>query len=382
MAPDLALVALRDLPRGSTVLDPMVGSGTVVRHALDAGHEAIGYDLDPLAVLISRAWTVGAVDDDIVAMLKEVLGMAAATDAPDLPWQADAETAAFVNYWFHEAQRGDLARIAAAFATMDAGCRTPQDAAALDVLKVAFSRIIITKEQCASLARDTSHSRPHRVTTVSNYRVVPNFERSVAQLRKRLLDAPPKGRATIERGDARAMPLEAATVDAVITSPPYLNAIDYMRGHRMSLVWLGHAIPELRQLRSASIGAERAADQGDRGSPVSDVVIAMRGQESLSGRLEGIVDRYALDLVRMTGEIGRVLKPGGRATLVVGNSCVKGRFVDNATGVAIAAGRAGLGVVSRRERDLPPASRYLPISGDSLSKRMRTETVLVCCKAA
>ena len=382
MAPDLALIALRDLPRGSTVLDPMVGSGTVVRHALDAGHEAVGYDLDPLAVLMSRAWTVGAVDNDIVAMLKEVLGMAGGTDVPDLPWQTDIETDAFVNYWFHEAQRGDLARIAAAFAAMDAGCRTPQNAAALDVLKVAFSRIIITKEQCASLARDTSHSRPHRVTTVSDYRVVPNFERSVAQLRKRLLDAPPRGRATVERGDARAMPVEAATVDAVITSPPYLNAIDYMRGHRMSLVWLGHAIPELRRLRSASIGAERAADQGDRRLPVSDVVIAMRGEVSLSGRLEGIVDRYALDLVRMTGEIERILKPGGRATLIIGNSCVKGRFVDNASGVVIAAGRAGLGVVSRRERDLPPASRYLPISGDRLSKRMRTETVLVCRKTA
>ena len=57
MAPELAIDTLRDLPGSSVVLDPMVGSGTVLRHASDMGHAAIGFDVDPLAVLISRVWT-------------------------------------------------------------------------------------------------------------------------------------------------------------------------------------------------------------------------------------------------------------------------------------------------------------------------------------
>jgi hypothetical protein len=380
MAPDLALVPLENLPVGSTVLDPMMGSGTVVRHALDAGHDAVGYDLDPLAVLMSRAWTTAVSDDDIGTVLAQVLALVARDDVPVLEWQGDAETASFVNFWFYEAQRADLARIAHALDTLGRIVLPLGHAAALDVLRVAFSRIIITKEQGASLARDTSHSRPHRVATASEYKVIPNFERSLAQLRKRLLAAPPTGRARVGQGDARALSIPDASVDAVITSPPYLNAIDYMRGHRMSLVWLGHSLPALRNIRSSSIGAERSADAHDRVVDVARVACAMRGDEPLAGRLEGVIERYALDLIGMTSEVHRVLRPGCKATFVVGNSCIKGAFINNATGVATAAERAGMVVVERRERSLPEASRYLPIAGESLSKRMRTETVLVCHK--
>lgn len=381
MAPDLALVSMEDLPAGSVVLDPMVGSGTVVRHATELGHEALGFDMDPLAVLMSRAWTTSvsdaAIDTELKIVLEQVEGLG--STVPTLPWQQDPDTLKFVDYWFHENQRGDLARLASVLDRRKAIVQEVTGDSALTVLLVAFSRIIITKEQGASLARDTSHSRPHRVATESEYQVIPNFLRSVAQLRKRLLEHPPTGSANIHHGDARSLQIADGTVDAVVTSPPYLNAIDYMRGHRMSLVWLGHSIPELKTVRSTSIGAERASGATVSRDVVS-VMASMRGTELLTGRLEGIVTRYAVDLLAMTSETARVLKPGGRATFVVGNSCIKGRFIDNAAGVAKAALTAGLLVEQSRERDLPAANRYLPVSGDSLSKRMRTETVLICRK--
>ncbi|MBO9325941.1 MAG: hypothetical protein J7463_11270 [Roseiflexus sp.] len=58
MAPELALRAIEELEPLSTILDPMMGSGTVVRVAAEAGHRAIGQDIDPLAVLMTRVWTV------------------------------------------------------------------------------------------------------------------------------------------------------------------------------------------------------------------------------------------------------------------------------------------------------------------------------------
>ena len=54
MAPEIAFEALSSLPEGSLVLDPMCGSGTVLQQSLIHGHQAIGFDKDPLAVLISR----------------------------------------------------------------------------------------------------------------------------------------------------------------------------------------------------------------------------------------------------------------------------------------------------------------------------------------
>lgn len=57
MAADIALDELVALPSGSVVLDPMAGSGTVLRVAADLGHRALGFDVDPLAVLMTKVWT-------------------------------------------------------------------------------------------------------------------------------------------------------------------------------------------------------------------------------------------------------------------------------------------------------------------------------------
>lgn len=61
MASDVALNICADLPTGSTVLDPMSGSGTVLRMAAEHGHRALGFDMDPLAVLMARVWTTHSI---------------------------------------------------------------------------------------------------------------------------------------------------------------------------------------------------------------------------------------------------------------------------------------------------------------------------------
>jgi ribosomal protein L11 methylase PrmA len=57
MAPEIVFTELQGLKKSQIVLDPMSGSGTVLRAAAELGHEAVGFDLDPLAVLMSRVWT-------------------------------------------------------------------------------------------------------------------------------------------------------------------------------------------------------------------------------------------------------------------------------------------------------------------------------------
>src|SRR6202030_29435 len=114
---------------------------------------------------------------------------------------------------------------------------------------LSLSRIIITKDQGASLDHDVSHSRPHRVMVSSDFDVLPAFERSIRKVRRLLLLAPPPGNADVRLGDARSLKsIGNGTVDAVLTSPPYLNAIDYIRGHRLSLIWLGYKVSDLREI--------------------------------------------------------------------------------------------------------------------------------------
>ena len=242
MAPDLVLKKLGEIADGGRVLDPMAGSGVVLRHAIERGHCALGFDLDPLAVLMARVWTTPICEKNLDDWTRRLSDEVAATseDGVKLPWiDSDHETQLFIDYWFGATQQADLRRIASVLAVFGRG-QCENDAASLDLLRLALSRIIVTKEPCASLARDTSHSRPHKVLSESKFRVLPAFARSIRLLRKWLTHCPPNGAAEVQSGDARSLAtIDNGSVDAVITSPPYLNAIDYLRGHRLALVWLG-----------------------------------------------------------------------------------------------------------------------------------------------
>src|ERR1700733_14140424 len=76
MAPELVW---DELPNHSTrlrVLDPMAGSGTTLVTAKLRGHEAIGYDRDPLAVLIARSWLTDVTKTEVETKAGEVLARA------------------------------------------------------------------------------------------------------------------------------------------------------------------------------------------------------------------------------------------------------------------------------------------------------------------
>ena len=383
MAPDLAIAELTRLRRGSVVLDPMAGSGTVLRQASENGHSAIGFDVDPMAVLVSRAWTTSVGDVAVERVYKRVLADVArlGRSSPTLPWiDQDKETADFVRYWFGPKQRVVLRRIAYALAAD----HDPRDAAALDVIRVALSRIIITKDRGASLGRDVSHSRPHKTMETSTFDVLEAFERSVGRVRKLLKDSPPPGGVRVSQGDARKLHgVRPSSVDLVLTSPPYLNQIDYIRGHRLALVWFGHRCEDLRTIRGTSIGTERGLALSDEPDRVLSVVRAMAPAKGLSSRHASMIIRYAQDLLDVMAEVSRVLRPGGRAVMVVGNSCLRDTFIKNAHGAIRAGSDAGLMLEAKVERRLPVRRRCLPLPSKAsapLGRRMRTESIVTLVK--
>jgi DNA modification methylase len=385
MAPEIAIAELGRLSPGSTVFDPMMGSGTVIRHAVEFGHLAIGFDMDPLAVLMTNVWSTSVSDSAIEATTKALFDVMAQANSVSLPWiDDDDETNSFISFWFGDSQRRDLRRLAFSINKLGANANLRQQRA-VDVLRVAMSRIIITKSSGASLANDVSHSRPHKVMQSSEFNVMDAFHRSLRQVRNRLESTPRGARVKASLGDARRLKwVRQNTADLVLTSPPYLNAIDYMRGHKLSLVWLGHSIADLRDIRSSSIGAERRATE-EISAIARKVQRVMVDAEHLEARHLAMVERYSLDLVKMMQQVARVLKPGGKAILVVGNSCLKETFIKNSAGVKKAARAAGLKFLKETIRELPTNSRYLPMpkkSDSALGKRMRTESILTFRLAA
>lgn len=373
MAPEIALEALNELPANSLVLDPMAGSGTVLRAAIESGHRAEGFDTDPLAVLMARVWTTPIDVNALRAKTEETLGLAYSThpDKVELPWiDKDSLTKEFIDYWFAPRQQSDLRRLVASLPS----AQDPIGRA----MQLGVSRTIVTKDSGASLARDVSHSRPHKVEDVNAFDVLAGFERAMRRLALILEEEPPPRGAEVHHGDARVLKDVAdSTVSLVLTSPPYLNAIDYIRGHRLALVWLGHTVLPLRSIRSANVGAERAPDPGAR--PLQELRRELPAVAGLPSRLQRMVLRYREDLSAITAQVARVLRTQGSATFVIGNSTIRGVFVNNAELLIRAASEVGLRCVDERVRELPQTSRYLPLPqpGDGvLSRRIREEVVL------
>lgn len=376
MAPALALSALDSAPPGSVVLDPMCGSGTVLRAASERGHSALGFDLDPLSVLMARVWTTPLATDRLLEAGHRVMSIASRLhgEALQLPWvDNDPETLRFVRFWYGPDQEVALRRLVLAMRTTRGSIG--------DALRLSLSRIIVTKERGASFARDVSHSRPHRVMDSNDFDVTHAFARSLQRVATQLRDNPPRSGVSVNRGDVRRLTsVPSESVDVVVTSPPYLNAIDYLRGHRLSLVWLGYRLSALRTLRATSIGSERAPDRSHNSELLSVLLSEVGPRRPLSPRVERIFQRYVLDMYAALAEIIRVLRARGQAVLVIGNSRLAGVFVDNANAILACAEFAGLQFVERYERPLPPARRYLPPPASNteqaIKKRMRSETVL------
>lgn len=378
MAPEIALRRMAQV-RGSRrirVLDPMCGSGTVLGAALQEGHEVWGFDVDPLAVLISRV-AVASIDTTALRnRARKVVEASKRSKARSLPWR-DQETRSFAAYWFAEHQQLQLTRLSRSISEVG-GAKLRM------ALQVAMSRIIITKSPKASLAADTSHSRPHRVATSSEYDVLAGFMHSVDTLIPLLEKRDLRGVAHVRQGDARSLPLQSSCIDLVITSPPYLNAIDYMRGHRLSLIWLGFSLGELRAIRSDSVGAERALDEAEDEKTTSMVRLIEASATKQAALPRPVIARYARDLNKFAVELHRVCSRDARVVTVIGNSNLRGNFIRNDALVRRALKSAGFDITSKRSRDLPEASRYLPVrvqdARSSMARRIRTETVLTAVK--
>ena len=78
MAPELARRSLKMVSEGGYVLDPMCGSGTVARAAVEAGLRCLGADVDPLSILMARVWTTFLDTGQVIARAKSIVRLAGA----------------------------------------------------------------------------------------------------------------------------------------------------------------------------------------------------------------------------------------------------------------------------------------------------------------
>ena len=112
------------------------------------------------------------------------------------------------------------------------------------------------------------------------------------------------------------------TCDALITSPPYLQAQEYIRSTKMDLFWLGHTEEEVRELSRLEI-PYRKADRIIQ-TETLDKIRKMLTRDDLHKRL----DSYFCHTINALENSMNQLKPNAAACIFVGNPRIDGIIVE------------------------------------------------------
>lgn len=402
--PQLARKFILELTNpGDVVLDPMMGSGTTVLEAFLEDRQAIGFDIDPLAMLLARVKTTPYNIAELSAIGSRILKEARKTAYlyPDLLKSEkfrrfDSKTLEFIDYWFADEVQLELLALGTEIEKIKSGN-------VQDFFKLIFSSIIITKTGGVSYALDLAHTRPHKAKTIFSKEgkvlvgdeketkrhlvktlrsPLDEFEKKLSQnLRGVLASTPSNLFPAINFGNAQSLALPPNSVDLIVTSPPYAsNAIDYMRAHKFSLVWFGFPIEELTEKRKTYIGSESFVNLPDVELPntVENIVIELSNKNKSKGVS---LRRYYVEMTLVLRELYRVLKPQKAAIVVVGNSTLSGIDAQVDTSLVGIGNQIGFDVPMVGVRRLDRNRRMLPAGfsvdkNSQIQQRMHDEFVI------
>jgi SAM-dependent methyltransferase len=245
--------------KGATVLDPFVGSGTVLYEASRLSLQAFGYEINPAAWIMSRTYELANITCNERRQIIE----------------------------------GISSRIYSYFGLLDMSLLKEDSFVDVNELKNFF------------LQSHSEFTNQRELLFLDTFIILLDLVKN--KLTKKhlfltfhklceIIEKLPCSDATINAGlsDARYLPLESNSIDFVLTSPPYINVFNYHQNYRKSAELLGW---DLLNIAKSEIGSNRA----NRGNRFRTVI------------------QYCLDMANVLMELHRVSRKDGRILLIVGH---------------------------------------------------------------
>lgn len=303
---------------GDLVLDPFCGSGTTARAAACVGCPSLSLDLNPALIAAAKASLVTkAGANSIIRALRRVNG----------PDDGDKEPSynGITEQWLHPETANSLEYYRRIF--LDSR-RIPDGRAFGLGLLVSSAQEIVQPETGSNPTWPKPPQRRHNrdVQKILLSQAM-DLRRDLARFRSAVSEA----NHSFGLGDAKNLPLPDESVDAVITSPPYLSRLDYIRATLPELLAIGYGnSQDIRSLRESLMGGvltERDAEDTwpGWGPTVEDCLESIESHESKASDTyyKTLARRYFADLDESISEVVRVLKPGKTAIFVVQTSYYK-----------------------------------------------------------
>jgi len=279
---------------GETVLDPMFGCGTTLVEAFLNNRNSIGNDFNPLATLITKV-KITLIPDKEFKYLKEKL----------------RKMKRYLDLDYKRIDKRIDKRIES----------LPNRKISKIFNRVVISKLEVIRETLLEIKEEGGHEDIYdlgRVALSSTiWSLVENgggldvddlFLKKINSMEKELkkmskiVKNPPNVR--IITGDARKLDVESDSVDLIVTSPPYVNALDYYRVHMYNMLWLGM---DFDLFRKHEIGAH---------------------SHFIYNRFR-LLSEYLGDMFRSMIEMNRVLKKGKLCVIVVGNSSLEYQLIES-----------------------------------------------------
>ncbi len=325
-----------------TVMDPFAGVGTTLVVSLLRGYSTYGFEINPYAARAAR--------------LK--------LSVRQLP--ADLLEGAIEEF---RTKVGEAVRSGAEPASSaPAGFRTRRPFLSPEVeRKVLLARDFILGLADGQVGAFFSIALASELVGFSNYSYEPSLGTRAAAGKRDILDAPVVSTLTkkLRRmlADVRLIQQDASggntappvgffegnlfdldanvpdgAVDLVVTSPPYVNNYHYIRNSRPQVYWLDlvSSPGDLKGVEEGSFGKYWQTVRGREAVPLTfelpdlrESIDFLRTINTHKGEYGGhgwanYAATYFNDCHRFAGVLARVLRPGGRAVVVLGNSILQG----------------------------------------------------------
>lgn len=304
--------------------DPFMGSGTTLVSGIAKGYKVSGTDINKISHLLSKVKTTPIEPDYLANKVyqfydKVLLSSQLEATIP----QRHLER---IDYWFVEENKIKLGQI---FTLI----HQEEDEQIRDFLLIAFSNIL--KNCSIWLQKSNKPTRDLKKKVQNPYIILKRQLNKMLRgnlafwkiLPKKVKENPTSF-VNLQCGDARKQLAADNTVDMVITSSPYVTSYEYADLHQLSTIWFDFA-ESLTDYRKAFIGTTyKSTESTVLNSKIAQDIVDNMAVKSKKKAVETAV--FFKDMETVIQESYRILKKGGRACYVIGNTKLKGVDILNA----------------------------------------------------
>lgn len=317
---------------GNLIVDPFGGCGTTLVEAKISGRKSIGVDINPVAKLITDIKTKPIDPKKLKKFHNQFLKFYSKTPDSKPNFKTDR-----LDYWFDKETQIKLNKIYISIKSI-------KDPYIRKFYFVAFSHILknCSKWLMKSIKPQIDKTKSPKDSFSIFAQHIKFMTKRNAQLYSLLKE---NGFLNLEckmkiGNSAKKVPIKSGSADFIITSPPYVTSYEYADLHQLSLLWFGSdekyfkswgkLVKDFNGFKKQFIGTSfyKSVDKNNLGSETAKNIIDSLVKKD-RGEARNVAGYYS-DINKSIKETRRILKVGGKASVIVGNTSLLGVEILNA----------------------------------------------------